>query len=102
MAGGGIAALALFLMLVVGGMRHEAREELERLRVAGARSHQLAAFVVADCAMTCGAALLVGAAAAVAAAAILAGGAHEPIERHPVPQPADLAGPGRSGRRPAW
>ena len=79
-AGGGIAALALFLMLVVGGMRHETREELERLRVAGARSHQLAAFVVADCAMTCGAALLVGAAAAVAAAAILSGGAHEPIE----------------------
>jgi hypothetical protein len=78
-AGGGIAALALFLVLVVGGMRHEAREELDRLRAAGARSHQLAAFVVADCAVTCGAALVAGALAALAAAAVLAGAAHEPV-----------------------
>ena len=78
-AGGGIAALALFLLLVVGGMRHEAHAELERLRTVGARSHQLAAFVVADCALTCGAALIVGALAAVAAAALLASGAHESV-----------------------
>jgi hypothetical protein len=78
-AGGGLAALALFLTLVVGGMRHEAREELERLRTVGARSHQLAAFVVADCALTCGAALIAGALVAVAAAALLAAGAHEPV-----------------------
>jgi hypothetical protein len=78
-AGGGIAALALFLMLVVGGMRHEAREQLERLRMAGARTHQIAAIVVADCAVTCGAALLAGALAALAAAALLAGAAHEPV-----------------------
>ncbi len=78
-AGGGIAALALFLVLVVGGMRHEAQEELERLRTAGARSHQLAAFVVIDCAVTCGAALVAGALAALGAAAVLAGAAHEPV-----------------------
>jgi hypothetical protein len=78
-AGGGIAALALFLMLVVGGMRHDAREELERLRLAGARSHQTAAFVLADCALTCGTALIAGALAAIAAAALLAAAAHEPV-----------------------
>ena len=78
-AGGGIAALALFLVLVVGGMRHEAQEELERLRAVGARSHQLAAFVAADCALTCGAALVAGAVAALVAAAVLAGAAHEPV-----------------------
>ncbi len=78
-AGGGIAALALFLMLVVGGMRHEARAELERLRTVGARSPQIAAFVVADCAVTCCAALVAGALAAVGAAALLAGAAHEPV-----------------------
>ncbi len=77
-AGGAIAALVLFLMLVVGGMRHEAQEELERLRTIGARSHQLAAFVIADCALICGAALVAGAVMAVAAAALLAGAAHEP------------------------
>ena len=78
-AGGGIAALALFLMLVVGGVRHETRDELERLRIAGARSPQAAAFVVADCGLTCGAALAAGALAAIAAAALLAGAAHEPV-----------------------
>jgi hypothetical protein len=78
-AGGGIAALALFLMLVVGGMRHESQDELERLRTIGARSHQVAAFVVADCALTCGAALVAGAVVAVGAAAVLAGAAHEPV-----------------------
>ena len=78
-AGGGIAALALFLLLVVGGMRHEAQDELERLRTNGARSRQAAAFVLADCALTCGAALTAGAVVAVAAAALLAGGAHEPV-----------------------
>jgi hypothetical protein len=78
-AGGGIAALALFLLLVVGGMRHQVREELERLRTAGARSHQVAAFVLADCAVTCGAALIAGALAAIGAAALLAGAAHEPV-----------------------
>jgi hypothetical protein len=78
-AGGGIAALALFLVLVVGAMRHEAREELERLRTAGARSHQVAACVIADCAVTCGAALIAGAAVAVGVAALLAGAAHEPV-----------------------
>ena len=78
-AGGAIAALALFLMLVVGGMRHDAQEELERLRTVGARSHQLAAFVITDCALICGAALIAGAVVAVAAAALLAGAAHEPV-----------------------
>jgi hypothetical protein len=65
-------------VLVIGGMRHEAQEELDRLRAVGARSDQLAAFVVTDCAVTCGAALAVGALAALAAAAVLAGAAHEP------------------------
>ncbi len=78
-AGGGIAALVLFVMLVVGGMRHESQEELERLRTVGARSHQLAAFVIADCALICGAALIAGALLAVAAAALLAAAAHEPV-----------------------
>jgi hypothetical protein len=78
-AGGGIAALALFLLLVVGGLRHETVEELERLRAAGARSHQVAAFVIADCALTCGAALVAGAVAAIGAAAVLATVAHEPV-----------------------
>ncbi len=78
-AGGAIAALVLFLMLVVGGMRHDAQEELERLRTVGARSHQLAAFVITDCALICGAALIAGAVVAVAAAALLAGAAHEPV-----------------------
>ena len=68
-AGGAIAALALFLMLVVGGMRRESEEQHERLRTIGARSHQIAAFVVADCALTCGAALAGGAVVAVGAAA---------------------------------
>jgi hypothetical protein len=78
-AGGGIAALALFLMLVVGGTRHEVSEELERLRNVGARSHQVAAFILADCALVCGAALIAGAVAAIAATALLAGAAHEPV-----------------------
>jgi hypothetical protein len=78
-AGGGIAALALFLMLVVGGIRHQSREELERLRIAGARSHQTAAFVLADCALMCGTALIAGALAAIAAGALLATAAHEPV-----------------------
>jgi hypothetical protein len=78
-AGGGIAALGLFLLLVAGGMRHEAQDELERLRTVGARSHQVAAFVIADCALMCGAALIAGAAVAVAAAAVLAGAAHESV-----------------------
>jgi hypothetical protein len=78
-AGGGIAALALFLMLVVGGMRHEGRDELERLRTVGARSDQIAAFVLADCAVVCGAALIAGALAAVGVAGLLAGAAHEPV-----------------------
>jgi hypothetical protein len=78
-AGGGIAALALFLVLVVGGMRHEAQEELERLRTVGARSHQAAVFVLADCALTCGAALVAGVVVALGAAAALAGAAHEPL-----------------------
>jgi hypothetical protein len=78
-AGGGVAALALFLVLVVGGTRHEAQEELERLRTSGARSHQLATFVIADCALLCGTALVAGAMVAVAAAAVLAALAHEPV-----------------------
>ncbi|HTU94736.1 MAG TPA: hypothetical protein VMF14_02780 [Solirubrobacteraceae bacterium] len=78
-AGGGVAALALFLVLVVGGMRGEVQGQLERLRTVGARSDQLAAVVAADSALICGAALVAGAAVAVMAAAILAGAAHEPI-----------------------
>ncbi|MFL5860185.1 MAG: hypothetical protein ACJ780_05330 [Solirubrobacteraceae bacterium] len=78
-AGGGLAALALFLALVVGAVRHETQDELDRLRAAGARSYQLAAFVIAECGLMCGAAVLTGAAAAVAVAALLASAAAEPV-----------------------
>ena len=77
-AGGGLAALALFLVLVVGGMRYETHEELERLRTSGARPHHIGAFVVADCGLVCAAALMAGAVVALTVAALLAGAAHEP------------------------
>jgi hypothetical protein len=76
--GGALAALTLFVVLTVGGLRRDVHEELGRLRAAGARSDQSAWFVVAEAGTLCGVALLVGAGLAVVAAAVLAAGAGLP------------------------
>jgi hypothetical protein len=70
--GGALAALAMFVVLAVGGLRRDVDAELGRLRAAGARSAQCVWFVVAEAGALCGAALLAGAAIAVADAALLA------------------------------
>jgi hypothetical protein len=73
--GGALAALALFIVLAVGGLRRDVHAELGRLETAGARTGQALSFVIAEAALLCGAALLLGAALAIATGAILASAA---------------------------
>jgi hypothetical protein len=70
--GGALAALALFIVLAAGGLRRDQNADLERLRIAGARTSQCALFVVGESAWLSGLALVVGACLAVAASAVLA------------------------------
>ncbi len=76
--GGALAALALFLALAVGGLKRDVDEAVERLRTAGARRSQTAAFLLAESGLLCALAVLVGAGVALAIAALLASAAGEP------------------------
>ena len=77
--GGAIAALAMFIVLAGGGLRRDQRAELDRLRNAGARTHQCVLFVAAESGWLCAAALSVGAVAGIGAAALLASSQGEPV-----------------------
>jgi hypothetical protein len=77
--GGAIAALAIFIVLAGGGLRRDQRAELDRLRNAGARTHQCVLFVATESGWLCAAALSVGAAAGIGAAALLASSQGEPV-----------------------
>jgi hypothetical protein len=77
--GGALAALVLFIVLAAGSLRRDQHAELERLRMAGARSSQCVAFVLGEAAWLSALGLLVGALVAVAAASLLARAAGEPV-----------------------
>src|SRR5580693_5542700 len=77
--GGAITALAMFIVLAGGGLRRDQRAELDRLRNAGARTHQCVLFVAAESGWLCAAALSVGAVAGIGAAALLASSQGEPV-----------------------
>ncbi len=77
--GGAIAALAMFIVLAGGGLRRDQRAELDRLRNAGARTHQCVLFVATESGWLCAAALSVGAVAGIGAAALLASSQGEPV-----------------------
>jgi hypothetical protein len=76
--GGAIAALAMFIVLAGGGLRRDQRAELDRLRNAGARTHQCVLFVATESGWLCAAALSAGAVAGIGAAALLASSQGEP------------------------
>jgi hypothetical protein len=71
--GGALAALALFIVLAGGGLRDDQRRELERLRVAGAKTSHIVVFALGESALLGGLALVAGAALAILAATVLAG-----------------------------
>ena len=77
-AGGAAATLALFIVLSAAALRREQRDELQRLRGAGARSGQLVAFLAGEAGLLSAAALLAGAVLAIITAAVLAASAAEP------------------------
>lgn len=77
--GGALAALALFVVLAAGGLRRDQNADLERLRIAGARTSQSAVFVIAESAWLSGIALVLGASAAVGASAELASAGGVPV-----------------------
>jgi hypothetical protein len=77
--GGALAVLALFVVIAAAGLRRDQRAELERLRLAGARLDQCAAFVAAESAWLSAVALIAGALAALAAAAVIASSAGSPV-----------------------
>jgi hypothetical protein len=77
--GGAITALAIFIVLVGGGLRRDQRAELDRLRNAGARTRQCVMFVAAESGWLCAAALGAGAAAGIGTAALLASSQGEPV-----------------------
>jgi hypothetical protein len=77
--GGALAALALFVVLAVGGLRRDVDGELRRLQAAGARTGQRLTFVVQEAALLCGVALLLGAVLAVTTAVVLADTARVPV-----------------------
>jgi hypothetical protein len=92
--GGALAALALFVVLAVGGLRLDVDGELRRLRAAGARTGQCLTFVVQEAALLCSVALLLGAVIAVAAAAVLADAAGLPagdVLKHSLISPTGAA-----------
>jgi hypothetical protein len=70
--GGALAVLAMFLTLAAYGLRRDQQAERDRLRAAGARTGQLAAFSLAEAAWLAGVAVVAGAAVGAGAAAILA------------------------------
>lgn len=95
--GGAVAALILFVVLAAGTLRQTQSMELERLRGAGARTLQCAAFVIGEAALLCGIGVLLGAAIAVTASALLASSAGLPVGSvltHSVITPAGLAAAG--------
>ena len=77
--GGALAALVLFVVLAVGGLRRDVHAELRRLEAAGARTSQGIWFVATEAGVLCGVALLFGAALAVGVATLLADGAGAPV-----------------------
>jgi len=76
--GGAIAALALFIVLAGGGLRRDQRAELDRLRLAGARTRHCVLFVAVESGWLCAAALSAGVAGGIGAAALLASSEGEP------------------------
>ena len=76
--GGALAALGLFIVLAGGGLRRDQRAELDRLRLAGARTSHCVLFVATESGWLCAAALSVGAAGGIGAAALLASSQGEP------------------------
>jgi hypothetical protein len=76
--GGALAALALFVVLAVGGLRRDVHAELGRLEAAGARTGQSVSFVLAEAGVLCGTAMVAGAAIAIGVVALLAGAAGAP------------------------
>ncbi|MGH3203757.1 MAG: hypothetical protein ACRDP5_17140, partial [Streptosporangiaceae bacterium] len=78
--GGALTALAVFIVLAGGGLRRDQRAELDRLRNAGARTHQCVLFVATESGWLSAAALGAGAAAGIGAAALLASSQGEPVD----------------------
>jgi hypothetical protein len=76
--GGALAALALFVVLAVGGLRRDVHAELGRLEAAGARAGQSVSFVLAEAGLLCGAAMVAGATIAAGVVALLAAAAGAP------------------------
>ncbi len=78
-AGGALAALALFVVLAVGGLRRDVDAELTRLRTAGATAPQCGLFVGLEAGFLSGVALAAGAILAITIAAIEARVAGVPV-----------------------
>ncbi len=76
--GGALVALVLFVILAAAGLRADQRDELRRLGVAGARTGQCVAFVVAEAVWLAAVALLAGALAALVVAFALTSATGEP------------------------
>jgi hypothetical protein len=77
--GGVVVILILFVLLAASALQREQRAELERLRQAGGRPGQAAAFVLAEAGWIAGASVLSGLGLAIGLSALLAGGAGEPV-----------------------
>ncbi len=77
--GGALAALAVFIVLAAYGLRRDQRDELARLRAAGARSGQLIVFALAEAGWLTALGLAAGAVIGMTVAALLAGGAGLPV-----------------------
>ena len=70
--GGALAALILFVVLAAGSRRRDQDDELIRLRGAGAQTHQVVVFALAEAGLTCLCGIVIGASVALGAGAILA------------------------------
>jgi hypothetical protein len=77
--GGALAALLLFLVLAIGGLRQDLAAELARLRTAGARPSQCAILIAVEASLLTAVAVLIGGALAVGVSALLASAAGEPV-----------------------
>jgi hypothetical protein len=77
--GGALAALLLFLVLAIGGLRQDLAAELARLRTAGARPSQCAVLVAVEASLLTAVAVLIGGALAVGVSLLLASASGEPV-----------------------
>jgi hypothetical protein len=78
-AGGGLAVLAVFVVLVAGALRADVGSELARMRIAGATRAQRALFAFAEAAVPSATGITVGAAGGVVATAVLAATSGVPV-----------------------